>query len=200
MQISKNVKRMLKRFVEGILPLCFWVTLIFSFDEPHIAILTILCAIVHECGHLFAHLLCQSPTKLSTKIYGFRLNGSKITSYKTRIFIALAGPVSNLTIFLILLLLGFLGSEYICTFALINLATALSNLLPIEGYDGYVALFEFLASYEKHRLLTLLYHTSFVLTALLCLLSLCLIDKFGQGYWFFAVFFISLLSKVGKRL
>ncbi len=200
MQISKNVKRMIKGFVDGILPLCFWVTLIFSFDEPHIAILTILCAILHECGHLFAHQMCRSPTTLNAKIYGFRLKRSKITSYKSRIFIALAGPVSNLSVFFALLLFGFLGSEYVLTFALVNLATALSNLLPIEGYDGYVALFEFFSSYEKHRLLALLYHTSFVLTALLCLMSLCLIDKFGQGYWFFAVFFISLLSKVGKRL
>ena len=200
MQISNYLKRMLKGLVESFLPLCFWVTLIFSFDEPHVAILTILCAIVHECGHIFAQQMCNSPSKLNAKLYGFRLKGDKIPSYKTRIFIALAGPVSNLLLFFVLCLFGFSGSEYLLTFAYINLATALSNLLPIEGYDGYVALYEFFAFREKQFILSLLYHTSFILTAFLCLLSLCLIDKFGQGYWFFVIFFISFLSKVKKRL
>ena len=157
MQIAKITKRIIKEFADSILPLVFWVTLIFSFDEPYVAVLTILCALIHECGHLLAQGLFKSNPSLHAKIYGFRIKDSNITSYKSRIITAMAGPVTNLTVFFALLFFGFAKQEYLFTFACINLATALSNLLPIEGYDGYVALFEAFSFYEKPRLLSLLY-------------------------------------------
>jgi Zn-dependent protease len=90
-------------------------------------------------------------------------------------------------------------NEYSETFVAINLATAVSNLLPIEGYDGY-RLIEAAISYLDlgFRAYAVLEAVSFFLTATLCIISLFLVYTFGNGYWFMAIFLFATVSKLQK--
>ena len=109
------------------------------------------------------------------------------------------GPLLNLVLGIPLMLL-FGEFDYLFTFGLLNVMTAVSNLLPIEGYDGY-KIFSFLLcsckceqKYEG-TLLTL----SFIFSACLALFALYLILVLGEGYWTFAIFFTSFLSSLYKK-
>ena len=46
--------KILKTLSESILPIFFWVLMIFGMDVPYIAILTIIAAVIHEIGHIEA--------------------------------------------------------------------------------------------------------------------------------------------------
>ena len=79
--------------------------------------------------------------------------------------------------------------------------TMLSNLLPIEGYDGYRAVSSAAALLELDPTRTerTLSSLSFFFSVLVTFLSLYLILKIGEGYWIFGVFFTLTLSALAKR-
>ena len=62
--------KVLSEISNSFLPLLFWALIMFGFDAPYIAILTIISAIIHEAGHLFAMLFitheAQMPTATTT--------------------------------------------------------------------------------------------------------------------------------------
>lgn len=196
--------RLLKKFIEGIkllcdgiLPLVFWVSLIFGFDTPDIAILTILSAFLHEIGHIVAIILLKCDTgRLVGHISGFRIKTST-NSYCKDIAVLLAGPIFNLLAFAILTPFP---SEYLSLVANINLITALSNLIPIEGYDGYGALEKLLIATGNNKISEYLPLVSILLSITLTFFSLYLLLKIGSGYWFFGVFFTILITKVNEGL
>jgi hypothetical protein len=77
----------------------------------------------------------------------------------------------------------------------------ISNLLPIEGYDGYGALTSIsgmLGSGELEPFV--LKWISFFFTALMTLISLYLMYYLNGGYWIFAIFSVSTLSFIKKSL
>ena len=126
-----------------VLPVFFWAFLIFGFEEAEVAITTIICAIIHECGHLWCILFQNGSASLGGVIFGFRIKAKKLKSYNQEISVYLCGPLANLVMaFVFYLLTPNLGEPAI-TVATLNLATALSNLLPIKGYDGYGIFFAF---------------------------------------------------------
>ena len=54
------VYKIVSKTYKEILPLLFWVLLLFGFDKAYIAVLTLLVALVHEVGHYIAFLAdCQ---------------------------------------------------------------------------------------------------------------------------------------------
>ena len=182
-----------------ILPLLFWCLLIFGFDSPYLAILTALCALIHECGHLIFALPYKIASMPRADISGFRI-GLEGASYKQELIVAMGGPIINLALFAIFI--SFFQNTpfaaYSKVFALVNLMTALSNLLPIEGYDGYRILFSFcaLAFDDAGRCERFLSRLSFLLSVLMCFLSLYLILKLGEGYWIFFIFFSLTMSNI----
>ena len=189
------------KFVEllsySILPIIFWVSIIFGFDTPCIAILTITCALIHECGHYFA-IFCftDTPGVLRGHSSGFRIKQRKMLSYGKEIAVLLAGPLINVVFFIICFLFGSCLSGYVRLFGYVNLATGISNLLPIEGYDGYGALSELFRSFGRDDLSQKLEAFSFIFSVCLIFLSLYLIDRFGEGYWIFGLFFVAVVSKL----
>ena len=192
----------LLKALEKILPLIFWLFLIFAFDTPRLALLTIFAAVIHEAGHI-AFGLSRGIVRLipSPHPSGFRIKAEKTLSYKDEIILLLGGPVLNFIFFFIAVFLSKLltkGSFF--DFAFINLLTALSNLLPIKGYDGYRILENLflLKGSESFKLVKILSWVSFLFTSLLCFLSLYLVLKLGEGYWIFALFFSSALVGVKK--
>jgi len=198
MHIRKKLFTLIKWLANKVLPLFFWVFLIFGFDKPYISILTILSALIHELGHIAPLLLSHAFSLPAPSLRGFLLSPTKILSYKEKIVCAIGGPVSNIILFFALLFFGATSNEYLLVFALINLATGLSNLIPIEGYDGYSILYEIFSFNNQEFALVALKRCSFVIISFLTLLSLCLIDRCGSGYWFFALFFISCLEKIKR--
>lgn len=187
-------------FMERLLPILFWALLIFGFDIPYVAILTIICAVIHEGGHIIALFAFKKAKRgmLYGDISGFRIRTGRL-SYKEEFFCAISGPVANIIVFLVLL--PIYNSEYIYTFGILNLMSALSNLLPIEGYDGYRALRAVIGifSNDPTKGEGVLDYISFLFSVIMSFLSLYLMLKIGEGYWIFAVFASTMLCWLMKK-
>lgn len=181
-----------------ILPLSFWLVLMFAFDKPYIAILTLISALAHELGHIFAFMLCSKRYRLFGVASGFRLASEKALSYKEELFVALCGPLTNVLIFILVspfILLG--GGEYAGIFGIINLFTAISNLIPIEGYDGYRVIECLINLFVSVKISDILLRSlSFLLCVILCLTALYLIRSFDGGYWIYFIFLASLFKAI----
>ncbi len=185
--------RILEGLADRFLPALFWMLLIFGFDDPCIGTITVIAAAIHELGHTVALLILGRTAKLPEG----RLRGLKIRvdtcSYTDMLIILSSGPLANILVSLFLLPLSE-DSPYLKTVTLINLATALSNLIPTEGYDGYGILETVLRMRDKSTVR--LDGISLFFTAAFTFFSLYTIGRFGIGYWLFGVFFISLLKKL----
>ena len=102
--------------------------------------------------------------------------------------------------FTFLILFSTRGGMYLYSFAIINLLTALSNLLPARGYDGYRIMYSTLALLSNaERSARFMHAISLFFSAFVVFLSLGLIMIFDSGYWIFVIFFISLIGELTKR-
>lgn len=180
----------------GILSFLFWAFMLFGFNAPYIAILTVICAVIHEGGHLIALILTGGYTGLPRFVLsGFRLRSRCFISYKAELFVLLAGPLANILSFIFMYALSFIFGRYFFVFALLNLMTAISNLIPVENYDGYKIIGTLIEMHGfTERSVKLLRAVSFSLICILTFLSLYFIMTVGEGYWVFGIFFVSLLS------
>lgn len=183
----------------SVLPIVFWVSMIFGFDLTYIAVLTLTAAAIHELGHYTAiFIFSKKGDDLYVKPSGFRIKRSESLSYKKEILILLFGPFANILFFILSIISTRFFGDYIRTFGYINLATGISNLLPLEGYDGYGALKELFASHYRGDLISRLEILSFIFSIFLTFISLYLIDRLGEGYWIFGIFFCAMLSKLAS--
>lgn len=186
-------------FAKRALSLLFLLLISFGFDLPYLAVLTLISAFIHEMGHLIMIRLIRGemPSAPNAMLSGFRIEVKRHLSYKSELLVCLAGPFVNVTVFFVTL--PFYFSEYIFVFGIINLMSALTNLLPIEGYDGYKILSSILynSPLEKHAC-SILFFLSIFFSAGLTFLSLYFLTKIGEGYWMFAIFFTSLLATLRK--
>lgn len=192
------------RAIKHTLPVIFWGLLIFGFDSSYTAILTIIAAVIHECGHLAVlFFFCKKKSSVpKATVYGFRINISEL-SYLQEAAVALGGPAVNFTVAAACLIVNGAAplENYMHAFALLNLITMLSNLMPIESYDGYKAILSICAIICENpdRAEAVLRKISFAFSAVMSFFSLYLILKSGEGYWAFAVFFVSTLSSMFKE-
>lgn len=186
----------------SILPIFFWLFLVFGFEEPVMAIITLCSALIHEAGHIeYIMIVKRIKPSIRGVLSGFRIKANAGLSYDEEIGTYLAGPTVNIIVFLLFSLLAVIFGETFAIIAQVNLATALSNLLPIEGYDGYGALMAMANKLEMgERTMRILSHLSSALIFIFCILSLYLIDRQGGGYWIFAVFFISMIKCINSEL
>ena len=190
--------------LEKILPLAFWIMLIFGFNSPYISVLTILSALLHEIGHiLFTITFTPEKTSLpSPDLLGFKIK-TRSLSYKEEFRSALGGPALNMLIGISCLILAeiFGLSEYVQILGIINVLTAMTNLMPIEEYDGYRIISSLLNLTVKDysKVLKILYVISFSFSVVMCFISLYFILQIGEGYWIFAVFLSILIRHMAKR-
>ena len=183
----------------SILPIIFWISLIFGFDAPYIAILTIISALLHEAGHcMVIRIVNGDDPKIRGHASGFRIKRSEALSYRDEIFILLGGPMVNILIFILTYPFKDVMRGYIGVLGLVNLMTGISNLMPFEGYDGYGALCQVFHSFGRYDLIKRLETLSFILSIAITFLSLYLIERFSEGYWIFGLFFFTVLSKLIK--
>ena len=197
--MKEKILNLLQRMSNSILPVFFWVLLIFAFDAPYIAILTMISAAVHEAGHIISIQFLGGRLEIPRgHVSGFRIRRSASLAYEQEIFILLAGPLTNVLVFSIAIMLIPIFDGYAVAFAIINAATAISNMLPIEGYDGYGILLQIFSSRGMSGALLTLERCSFLITVCFTFFSLYLVDKFGSGYWIFAMFFCMMITKLTK--
>ena len=191
--------KILKMISNRALPLLFWILLMLAFDTPMMTILTIAAALTHEIGHIavMAFITDGKLTLPRAVISGLRLKSSRMLSYKEEAMVAAGGPIINLLVFITLI--PFFNSDYILAFGMLNLLTAISNLIPINGYDGYRILGAILAYMGKTELNEgILSYTSLLFSVFAVFSSLFFILKIGEGYWVFAVFFAILIKDILK--
>ena len=199
MRVKRMILKLMKILSESVLPVFFWTLLIFAFDAPYIAILTMISAAAHEAGHIISILFLGGRLEIPRgHVSGFRIRRSSTLAYGREIIILLAGPLTNVLVFSIAIMLIPIFDGYAVAFAIINAATAISNMLPIEGYDGYGILFQIFSSRGLSRALLILEYCSFLITVCFTFFSLYLLDKFGSGYWIFAMFFCMMIAKLTK--
>ena len=190
--------KMLRIIYNKLLPALFWIVLLLAFDSPWAAMLTLLCAALHEIGHILAALLITDGNISMPKavIYGLRIDTGGIMSYKQELFIALGGPFCNIGCALASMPLFFIN-DYAAAFVFINLLTALSNLIPLRSYDGERALSAAVSLlFSPYLADTLKHYVSLAVSALGAILSLFLIGRVGEGYWIFGAFFVSLFNEI----
>ena len=116
---------------------------LFSFyDRSGTLLLALLSALLHEMGHVLAAQLCGLGVKeLEFMLFGIKMVLKKPLSLvliKPKLFVLSAGAAVNIILFI---LFSFLSYK---TAALINLATAIFNLLPAKTLDGGRILLEIL--------------------------------------------------------
>ena len=179
-----------------LLPVFFWALLIFGVDDGDMAVMTIISALIHEAGHIgYISIAKKVRPTLKGVMSGFRIGCVGGLSYDQEIKMYLAGPAVNVISFL---LCSFVSRPFgldMSLFAAINLATAISNLLPIKGYDGYGIIRAYITKNEYGEIaIKALSLVSTGLIFILCILSLYFINRFGGGYWIFFVFFFSMLK------
>ena len=184
------------------LPVLFWIFVAAAFDEIGAALLTLITALIHEGGHL-VYLLFRSKPSLSIKgdLSGFRIRCRSRLTYKDEILLCAFGPLANLLFAAFALLLPSSDTEYTSLFVFLNIAAALSNILPVKGYDGYRILRCLMLSSGRFESLTfVLDGVSFAIVTVMTFSSLYVMDKLDGGYWIWGVFSVILYQTVKDRL
>jgi stage IV sporulation protein FB len=156
---------------------------------------TLTAMLFHEAGHLLA----ASALGLPLKTLAFDLFGAKIepalplSSYRTEILLAAAGPVFSL---LLALLCRPVGSTFAKTLAFTSQSFLLFNCLPIAGFDGgriLEATLSFLGG--PHVAAKVLPVLTYLCLLLLFSLSACMLLRFGEQLSL-AVLSASLFAKL----
>lgn len=198
MQFNEFYKKYFK-YLTPTVSVIFWLSLIFAFQGVREGIMTVLAAAVHEFGHFLCSLaILKSPTAPYGVLSGFRMKRGRMLSYGEELALYISGPAANL---LLSLLLSLLPSHTAKEISLISMFTMLSNLLPIEGYDGYGAAMAAAGALGAESAVeSALRCISFALTLVMLLISLYLMYYLNGGYWIYAIFSLSALSFIKKRL
>lgn len=126
---------------EPALAALFWLAFVLAVDGTGLVRLSLLCALLHECGHITAYrLLRHSWPRLQVSPLGICLSMRGVfLPADQELILAAAGPLVNLvlsggTILWMRYLSGYSWAGY--WFAAINLLVGGSNLLPLPGLDG----------------------------------------------------------------
>ena len=192
--VSERYEYRMQRFLHILLSLlggAFWTMLMLSFSDRKMTVLTIAAALIHECGHIIMLLLLKKRFSLPSLVSsGFRIKTESSFSYKEEILICGAGPLINIAMFLFFM-------PHYADFAIINLATAVSNLLPLPEYDGYKIISDAISLIFGNQISDcVMPHITVLICAVIVLLSLFLILILNGGYWIFFIFFIVLVKEI----
>ena len=210
--LFKKTIKIKKNSKFGVNPTFFLILLWLVFNFGVMIFFSYLIAIVlHELGHYFiAKALGYSLSKFSLSPYGVSLSyyGEELEE-RDDIFIALAGPLTNIVCSLLCLALWWLfpvSYIFLSPFVEVSLVIALFNLLPAYPLDGGRVFVSFCARFmERKRAikLTMIFNILFASFFFLIFIVLCFIN-FNPTYLLFAVFLIlglldlNFLSKYEK--
>lgn len=200
---EKKIKVIIEYFLKlmlNVLPVIFWLCLIYSFDNTAVANLTILAMIIHEAGHIACVFFFTGKILLPRGDFsGLKLLKNNMPTYLQQFFLYASGVLSNLFAVILTLAFPFSQTRFGELFIAINIATAFSNLLPIDGYDGYRIT---LLTIEYFNLGTVGYAfleiISFAFVFAMSIVSLFLVYTLGNGYWIMGIFLGATITKLQK--
>ncbi len=101
--------------------------------------LCLLAAFLHECGHLLAMKKCGvSVESISVNLGDIAINAANTTcTFKTDVFITLAGVLANLLFALLSGTIWLISSNvFFRDFAVASLCIGFFNILPLSSLDG----------------------------------------------------------------
>ncbi|MBR6531446.1 MAG: site-2 protease family protein [Clostridia bacterium] len=133
----------------------FWfvavITLMLTLFPESLAAVCFLMCILHEAGHLTAMMLCgKKAEEISLGYFGMKIAADKhFLPPAKEAFIAFSGPLINI---LMCVIFYFAGKN---DFAVLNLALALFNLMPVTMLDGGHIISAFFPDSKIHKLLSL---------------------------------------------
>lgn len=117
----------------------FSFTLLLCIDREGLLLLSLLCALLHELGHLAA-LRIAGAQNLRLILWGFGIRIEKdpiMLSFRREALVLLMGAIFNLALMLLLFLTWLLFQKPILFYAaMINLILGTLNLLPVCPLDG----------------------------------------------------------------
>ena len=173
-------------------------------DRSGVCLMTLLAALLHECGHFLAARLLRIPLgNLHLDLLGARLEvRGRMLSYAEEWLLCAAGPAVSLT-------LAALGAtlwsvpplaEYARQFSCASLVLGLLNLLPIRTFDGGRMTETMLLSRFSERVVQSVMRTcSFLLLFLLWAVAVYFLLRVGDGLSLFC-FSMSLFSRFFEEL
>ncbi len=107
-------------------------------DPMGILRMTLLCAAVHESGHILTYAIClRRFPRLTVEPGGVSLHGVNALSKRQELTVAAAGPLANfLMTALLLLRVRYRASYRLYFLAAVSLCMGLYNMLPFGVLDG----------------------------------------------------------------
>lgn len=154
--------------------------------------LAVLFAIVHECGHLLAIIICgEKPESISFGLFGMKIirTGDLTQNYKKEIITALAGPMTNFLTALLFLIINCFISKEICINAFaINTILGLFNIMPVFSLDGGRALECFLKiQYDGVKSEKILKVVSFIVLVVMMAFGFYILIESGYNFTFLLI-------------
>ena len=137
--------------------------------------MSLMSCFLHETGHLLAMFLFGVDVK-KIVLYGAGIKiirGYSLKEKKKEFIILISGCLMNIIMFL---LFFFLKGDSFKTFAVINLVTAIFNILPIKSLDGGAILL--LLTEEKPHLFTFVNILTTIITPLFVVVFILLFSRF----------------------
>ncbi len=144
-------------------------------DKSSKVALCLLCAFIHECGHLVMMLcLRKKPKSIKLRVFDIAIKENCDKTFLSDLFITLAGPLFNLIFACIL----YFFNTPLCV---CNMTLCVFNMLPIDTFDGGHALYIILRKKFRDRTVCVILKT-FTLIILIPLFVLGIIVLFYSKY------------------
>lgn len=180
------------------------VVALLTLSETSVSVfISLMSCFIHETGHLLSMFLFGVKVKRIV-LYGAGIKivrGYSLKEKRKELIILISGCLMNVIMFF---LFFFLKGESFKTFAIINLLTAIFNILPIKSLDGGAILL--LLTEEKPHLFTFVNIITTIIVPLSAVISVLIFSRFRinpsliiSGIYFFGFSVIESFSAIPTK-
>ena len=180
------------------------VVALLTLSETSVSVfMSLISCFLHETGHLLSMFLFGVKVKRIV-LYGAGIKivrGYSLKEKRKELIILISGCLMNVIMFF---LFFFLKGESFKTFAIINLLTAIFNILPIKSLDGGAILL--LLTEEKPHLFTFVNIITTIIVPLSAVISVLIFSRFRinpsliiSGIYFFVFSVIESFSAIPTK-
>ncbi|MBQ4558054.1 MAG: hypothetical protein IJA61_01605 [Clostridia bacterium] len=195
----------LKITIEPLFIVALFLFIFFGWIEE--VLFYIIALVLHEYSHYFvAKKLGYSLNNITFSPFGASLNGCKnYFKPKEEIIIAMAGPICNLTLVVVLIALWWVYPEsYLITYFFVqaNLALFIFNMLPLFPLDAGRILMVFIKKKKYSKLMMNIYKYNSLVIAIIfiCLFVSTAFNKINFSFLFVAILLIISIFDMKKDI